>query len=169
MREAIGGTWIFQIVVFFILLFTGFMCLTINQSKAYGVKSAMLESIERHNGIDLTSDIESEDPALMEIVAALSDRAYRTTGTCPNSYVDPITLESFPYTGFTRDGKLTSTDPAFCIAKIETADYQPQEVSELPSMSYYRVVVFYQLDLPVFHDVFNFSLKGDTKLLNVSR
>lgn len=168
MREAIGGTWIFQIVVFFILLFTGFMCLSINQSKAYGVKSEMLSAIERHNGMDL-DDIDSGDPALAEIVAALSDRSYRTTGSCPNAFKDPMTGEVFSYVGFNRDGHLDSTNPAFCIARIETSSFQPQEVSELPSMAYYKIVVFYQLDLPVFHDVFNFSLKGDTKLLSISR
>ncbi len=168
MREAIGGTWIFQIVVFFILLFTGFMCLTINQSKAFGVKSAMLNAIERYNGIDL-DDIDSEDPALVEIVQALSDRSYRTTGKCPNVFRDPLSGDVFSYVGFNRDGHLDSNNPAFCIAKVETNHYQPQAVNELPSMAYYRVVVFYQLDLPVFHDIFNFRLNGDTKLLSVSR
>ena len=168
MREAIGGTWIFQIVVFFILLFTGFMCLTINQSKAFGVKNAMLNAIERHNGIAL-DDIESEDPALVEIVQALSERSYRTTGKCPDVFKDPISGEIFSYVGFNRDGHLDSNNPAFCIARIETNQYQPHMVSELPSMAYYRVVVFYQLDLPVFHDIFNFRLNGDTKLLSISR
>ena len=56
MREAIGGTWLFQIVIVFILLFTGYMCLSINHSKAYNVKSEILEIIERYNGIDLSQD-----------------------------------------------------------------------------------------------------------------
>lgn len=168
MREAIGGTWIFQIVVFFILLFTGFMCLSINQSKAYKVKSSMIDAIERNNGI-LLDGIESGDPALTEIVASLSDRAYRTTGKCPEAFKNPVTGESFSYTGFDRDGHLNSTSPAFCIARITTHEYQPHEVEELPNMSYYRIVVFYQLDLPIFNDIFNFTLRGDTKVLSISR
>lgn len=168
MREAIGGTWIFQIVVFFILLFTGFMCLSINQSKAFKVKSSMIDAIERHNGI-LLDDITSGDDALEEIVASLSERAYRTTGKCPNAFTHPVTGETIPYVGFDRDGHLNSTAPAFCIARITTHEYQPHEVNELPNMSYYRIVVFYQLDLPIFNDVFNFTLRGDTKVLSVSR
>ena len=38
MKEAIGGVSIFQIAVLFLLIFTGVMCLTINHSKAFGVK-----------------------------------------------------------------------------------------------------------------------------------
>ena len=36
---------------------------------------------------------------------------------------------------------------------------------ELPKMYYYQVVVFYQLDLPVFHELFNFRVVGNTKVL----
>ena len=46
MREAIGGTWLFQIVIVFILLFTGFMCLTINRSKAFNVKDQIIQTIQ---------------------------------------------------------------------------------------------------------------------------
>ena len=46
MREAIGGISIFQIVILFILLFTGVMCLTINHSKAFGVKDEIITIIE---------------------------------------------------------------------------------------------------------------------------
>lgn len=168
MREAIGGTWIFQIVIFFILLFTGFMCLSINHSKAYNVKSEIIESIERYNGMNL-EDIDSEDLALQDIVAALSTYSYRTTGKCPDDIINPNTGDRIIYKGFNRDGHLDSVNPAFCIAAYTTENYQPQMVEELPSMTYYKVVVFYQLDLPVFHNLFNFTLKGDTKVMNVSR
>ena len=51
MREAIGGTWIFQIVIFFILLFTGYMCMSINHSKAFNVKNTIIKEIERAEGV----------------------------------------------------------------------------------------------------------------------
>ncbi len=167
MREAIGGTWIFQIVIFFILLFTGFMCLTINQSKAYNVKSAMVDAIERYNGTNL-DDINTGDPAIEEIVASLKERGYRTTGKCPND-INYGVGKRIQYVGYDRDGHLSSTNVSFCIAKVPTHDDQPHEVDELPSMAYYKVVVFYQLDLPIFKNAFNFTLRSDTRLLNVSR
>jgi len=168
MREAIGGASIFQIVVFFILLFTGFMCLTINQSKAYNVKSAIIDAIERHNGIG-SDGIESGDPALAEIVSALSERAYRNTGKCPDGIKNSMTGDTIYYVGYDRDGHVTNNNVAFCIATVPNHESQPHVVDELPNMSHYKVVVFYQLDLPIFHEIFNFSLRGDTKILSVSR
>ena len=46
MKEAIGGVSLFQIVILFLLLFTGVMCLTINHSKAFGVKDEIINIIE---------------------------------------------------------------------------------------------------------------------------
>ena len=84
MREAIGGTAIFQIVIFFILLFTGFMCLSINHSKAFNVKNMIINTIERVEKIDLTNT--ENDEAIKEIVGYLKKNSYRTTGNCPPNY-----------------------------------------------------------------------------------
>ena len=46
MKEAIGGVSLFQIVILFLLLFTGVMCLTINHSKAFGVKDEIINILE---------------------------------------------------------------------------------------------------------------------------
>ncbi len=147
MREAIGGTWIFQIVIFFILLFTGYMCLSINHSKAFNVKNEIIKTIEREEGIDLNAP--ESDAAIQKIVSYLQSTSYRTTGSCPSGY-----------TGYDREGHLSSRSSSFCIKK-QTA----RESGELPPMSYYSIVVFYQLDLPIFRSVFSFRVTGDTKIL----
>lgn len=147
------------------------MCLSINQSKAYNVKDKILQAIERNNGIDLNSDIADGDEALTSIVSYLQENSYRTTGSCPS---DPKNADNEivgHYVGYSRDGHLESTNPAFCIAEIDVGSMENtnQVVQELPSMRYYKIVVFYQLDLPIFHDMFMFSQKGDTKIMSVSR
>ena len=50
MREAIGGAWLMGVVVFFIVLFTSYLALSVNHSRAFNVKNAIVEIIERHNG-----------------------------------------------------------------------------------------------------------------------
>ena len=45
MKEAIGGVSIFQLAVIFLLIFTAIMCLTINHSKAFGVKDEVINLI----------------------------------------------------------------------------------------------------------------------------
>ena len=150
MKEAIGGTWIFQIVIFFILLFTGYMCLSINHSKAFNVKNTIVKEIERAEGANL-SDPES-DEAIKKIVDYLKENSYRTEGQCPEDY-----------NGYNRDGKLDNRNAAFCLKEQNVASD-----SSMPNMVYYRVVVFYQLDLPIFRSVFQFRVSGDTKILSHS-
>lgn len=180
MREAIGGTWLFQIVILFVLLFAGYMCLSINHSKAFNVKNEIIQTIQTYKGIDLSQEVDpNRDLPINDIVDYLSKTAYRTGGRCPEGVKDATGSVRFPYQGFTYDGKVTTTDnAAFCIAKVESgADIMNRScggagnskcvVTELPDMSYYRVVVFYQLDLPIFRGLFNFTLYGDTKLMLV--
>lgn len=171
MREAIGGTWLFQIVIVFVLLFTGYMCMSINHSKAYNVKSDMLDIIERYGGLNVNSDIDSDDPALVAIVEGMQNNSYRTTGKCPSDIVDGNNHIIGHYVGYNRDGKLDSNNPAFCVAEVNVWDSETvaQQSCELPNMRYYRIVVFYQLDLPVFQNLFQFSLKGDTKVISTTK
>jgi len=169
MKEAIGGTWLFQIVIVFILLFTGFMCLTINRSKAFNVKDQIIQTIQSYNGMDLGSEYEEgmEGNAMADIVSYIQGSSYRTTGTMPQE--ETVNGQEVSYQCYTRDGRRTSRNPVFCIAEIEvSSEACPQGedcFQELPAMRYYRVIVFYQLDLPVFHDLFNFRVVGDTKTL----
>ena len=165
MREAIGGTWLFQIVIVFVLLFAGFMCLTINQSKAFNVKDRIIQTIQSNNGLDLDSQCGSNGKgALCEISSYLIDSAYRTTGDCNKLSSD----DGYSYYGFTKEGTRNQKNAAFCVAKINSGGIGSNSsfANELPSsVAYYRVVVFYQLDLPIFHDLFNFRIKGDTKTI----
>lgn len=170
MREAIGGTWLFQIVIVFILLFTGFMCLSINRSKAFNVKDQIIQTIQSYNGINLNNEYSSGDEGtpIADIVEYLQQNSYRTTGVYPEP--EKVKDQKVEYQCFTRDGKATSSNPVFCIAEIDTsiegcASGSTECFKELPRMTYYRIVVFYQLDLPIFHDLFNFKIVGDTKIM----
>ena len=56
MREVSGSTWVFQLMIIFILIFACFLCLVINYSKAYQVKNEMLSIIEEYEGVSSTSE-----------------------------------------------------------------------------------------------------------------
>ena len=168
MREAIGGTWLFQIVIVFILLFTGFLCLSINRSKAFNVKDQIIQTIQSYNGIDLTSEYSDGDEGpLADIISYISSNSYRTTGIVPKP--EKVGEETVSYVCYDRGGRKSESNPVFCIAPIHVDSEGCVDgancFNELPDMIYYRVVVYYQLDLPVFQEVFNFKVVGDTKTL----
>ena len=165
MREAIGGTWLFQIVIVFVLLFTGFMCLSINRSKAFNVKNYILETIQSNNG-----NVEESIPAIVEY---MKNNSYRTTGTNIGKIEQPCG-KTKEYVCYNREGNTDNHNPVFCLGQVYVNDDQTYgcldtEFKELPTMYYYHIVVFYQLDLPFFHELFGFKVPGDTKVFYNSR
>ena len=159
MREAIGGNWLFNIVIFFVILFTGYLCLSINHTKAFSVKDDIIKIIERNDGFDNLNNVNSDnDKAIINnIVRSLQEFGYRTTSVCPKADGGPI------WYGFDREGRrdTSNRNSAFCIREIDGS----KGSIDLADPVYYQVVVFYQLDLPIFNNLFGFTVKGDTRLL----
>ncbi len=159
MKESIGGTQIFIIVVTLILLFSGIMALTINHSNAFAVKDQIVSTIEKHGGLDITLAVDDNE-VLQEIVEAIKYNAYRQTGSCEQFERDG--LQDYEVIGYQRNGEEVSGNnkASFCIIKNKTA----ANVGTAPEY-YYQVVVFYTLDLPVVNEIFNFKVIGETKVL----
>ena len=160
MKESVSVTTIFQIVILYILLFTTIMCLTINNSNAFGVKDKILNIIEMNNGNYLDGDSLNE-----EIVDAISQEAYRTTGICEDGY-----------TGYERNGEpVNSGDRAsVCIKEVNVTNGIDNYLNsvldgvvsaEFIEGKYYQIILFYQLDLPVFRQAYNFHTKGETRII----
>lgn len=149
MREAIGGTWLFTIVILFVMLFTGYLCLAINYSRAYNVKNAIVDVIERENGLD--------EEAKTEINEYLQKVGYKTLGSCN-------TDEGF--TGNLSDQGYSYGQNYYCYRKINV----PNEATykDKGEATYYQVQVFFKIDLPIFGETFTFRVTGDSKLLYFS-
>ncbi len=149
MKEAIGGLGLFQIVIVFLALFSGYLCLSVNSSKAYKVKDQIINIIQKHNGVD--------DNAVEEIQSYLTTVGYRATGQCN---ADEI--------GYGANGTASySRDALFCVKEIpvHVADSDNIQSLQLPDISYYSIRVFFKLDLPVFREVFAYDIGGDTRMM----
>ena len=158
MREAISGTYIFQIVVFFVLLFTAFMSLSINYSRAFKVSSEIANMVERNNGIN--------DLSIEEIQTYLLDVGYRTTGNC-NRDRDTGNEEDLGYEAYGLDAQLVSGDKgAFCVKRVEVIN-EGDTTGQFPVTVYYKIKVFFKLDLPILSSIFEFEIKSSTKQLNL--
>ncbi len=145
MKEAISGISLFNIVIFLIMLFTGYICLSINYSRAYNVKNEILNVIRNQGGVCATNDAKCVN-FKSQITDYFQEGSYRSTGRCKSDWV-----------GYSRTGEVTNNDAAFCVKGIKV-----NSNSELPNALYYQIEVFYQLDLPIINNIFRFSVKGET-------
>lgn len=170
MKESMSITWIFQIVIFFIFLFTAIMAFTINNSNAFGVKDEIVNIIEQNEGNFFTSNGLNSD-----VVAAIDEAAYRTNGKCPTD------LDGF--IGFDRNGNPVASGEkaAVCIREVSVKggldSYLMNDAGLGSSVAtgdnlqavYYQVLVFYQLDIPVVSHSYNFTTKGETRIIYKNR
>ena len=165
MKESIGGISLTMIVIVLILLFAGIMSLTISRSNAIAVKDRIIRIIEEYdgfemNGPEVTYDTEcsGNNDALCDILDTINNYSYRQTGKCPDGE---------EVVGFQRNGaKVYSSDDkaAFCIVRTtagrDGAGYRQND------KYYYKVIMFYGIDIPVIKQILNFKATGETKMLN---
>lgn len=144
MRQSIGGTWLFSLMIIFILLFTAYLAVAINYSKSFKVKNEVINIIEREEG--LTSNVNPNDKGAIEQISSYLDSVgYINHGKCPTGYK-----------GYEKYEEGNSIKYGYCVKKYNS--YNERE----PQRSYYSVVLFFNMDLPIFGDFFTFRVKGET-------
>lgn len=140
MRESIGSTWILQLIIVFILLFVGFLTLSLGYSKSYRVKNETLSIIEKYEG--LTQD------AVAIINNYMEHNNYNAKGNCEdNSWYG---LEDFSH----KTLSVSESDKKYyyCIKKIQAKN----------NRYYYEIRTFFKFNLPVVGNFATFTLEGTT-------
>lgn len=154
MKESIGVLSLTNIVILFILLFTGYLCISLNQTKAYNVKNEIISIIQKNGGLDSN--------AINDISNYMATVGYRSTGKCDVD-TDNSTVTNF---SISQSGKLDNgTSGMICIARHNVNDNMPDPTGQFPKAAYYDVKVFFALDMPIINNVFNFNLKGNTRII----
>ena len=145
MREAIGGTWLFGLVITFIVFFASFLAISINYAKAFNVKNEVVNIVSKYEG--------NNGKARKNISNYLKKQGYMVTGTCDSDY-----------SGYDLNGK--KTDPGkksyYCIKPVSYDEYG---VTELFNRKYYSVVVFFKVDLPIIGNLTNIKVIGETEAI----
>ena len=154
MRNSMGMTWTFQIMLIFILIFASFLAIYINFNKAFKMKNEVINIIERNEGI---SDSNGRKKGAVQLIANyLRGNAYSGTGYCPD--------ETGWYGVDSLEGRgINDLEPAvlqkkyhYCVRKVIGYDDKNFE------RAYYEVIVFFKFDLPVVGNIYNFSVEGET-------
>lgn len=152
MRDAVGSTWIFGLVISFTLIFSAFLVLALTYAKAYKMKNEMTSIIEKYEGIT-TSDSLNGLGSLKIINQYLVNNNYTATGHCEDGEYGAEDLDyNSPslkaVTDTERNQKFhycidVSTDKKNCT-------------------TIYRITVFYNFTLPVLGNIRQFSISGQT-------
>lgn len=161
MKEAIGGTWLFGIVITFVVLFTTFISLSTNYSRCFRIKDEIVTTIEHYGGVN--------DKSISKINEFLSGVGYSSTSKCP-------TDDSACWYGF----RIGQTHPSgvreanYCISKTSITD--PYTVGSggnitingpigHPRSAYYQVAVFFKLNWPIISSIFTIEISGETRII----
>lgn len=166
MKESIGATQLFMIVITLVILFSGIVAFSINRSNAFTVKEELVSIIEEAGSFNIDAEIygQRSDGTLQKMVDILSKTGYRQSGNC-SVYEQRVNSDDervIEVAGYQRNGQKSTgnNSSAFCIVKIK--GNQNREDTTF----YYQVIVFYSLDIPIIKTILNFKEVGETKILN---
>lgn len=163
MKESIGGTWLFTIVIVFIALFTTFVSVTTNYARCFKIKDAVIDKIEFHKGVNSDS--------LAAIREMLVNLGYSSTGRCPDA------ADWFGFSASDNNNAPTGYggNVNFCIQKKqivcpakEVGGRVEGSFDRFPS-AYYTVVIFFKLDWPILRQIFNIKITGETTIIPYPR
>ena len=155
MRDAIGSTWVFALVITFTLIFSGFLVLALSYSRAYKVKNEMTSMIERYEGITVRT---GSNMGSVEIINKyLNNVGYKAMGHC--DYGDYAAND------------LTSIKPILVTAANAHEEYY---YCIKPNHDYkqcttrFKITVFYNFNLPILGQLSKFKISGQTNEIHHS-
>lgn len=147
MREAIGGTWLFGLVITFIVFFASFLAVSINYAKAFDIKNNVVDLISKYEG--------NNSCARQKIGEYLKNVGYLVPGECPKAGENGNPYE---YVGYNLDGtKVTSGKAYYCVSNNSV------DSTTVIDKKFYRVIIFFRIDLPMVGDITTFKIKGETE------
>lgn len=136
MREAIGNTFMYNIVIVFVLLIILVLVGSLSYSKGFKAKNKIINVIEENRGYDAT--------AIEEIDEILKSSGYR-----PKS---AFSKKSCP----DRNGELLEgSDKYFYCVYANTTDRG----------IYYSVTIYIRFEIPLLSGILEFPVSGDTRTI----
>lgn len=170
MKEAIGGTSLFLIVIVILSVFAIYISLSVNWTTAYKVKDEIIFYIEKNQGVNKST--------LTDINNYLADVGYFNYGECPKPKRKKGINAWRGYNFNSNSGWVTS-NPLYCIAKVnlikntESSTGKMKQTSTTSGVydstrgidrSYYSVRTFFLVDLPIIRSL-GLTIDGETKVI----
>lgn len=161
MRNAISGAWLYSLILIFVVLLVAFISISINYNKTYKLKTTVVNIIEEYQGVNSQS--------VSKISGFLASNTFRTVRYC-----NKTVKKGERYIGITN-GKLspmyesgtaaekTAAPQQVCISR--TAHTSTYKGKSAYTDYYYNVYMAFDFSLPVFGDIFKFSVNGSTNAI----
>ena len=143
MRETVGATWVYQLVIIFMLIFVAFLALTMNYTKAFKIKNDVVSIVEKYEGFSKKS--------VSIINNYLLSSGYTTMNSCYSGEMGSQDLKSNVLKSATSGQKYY-----YCVSKLPTATGTKLDRAK------YRVRIFFRFDLPVIGHLYTFEAEGVT-------
>ncbi len=147
MRQSIGTTTTFQIILALTLIFSAFLALAITYNRVYKLKNETVSIIEKYEG--------TNDKALKIVNNYLVNSGYHETGRCEEGEYGMLSLDDTLYELAQNDKEY-----AYCLSyNCQNARCRVGNNNYI----YYNIKLFFRFNVPFFGDLTNFSIKGQTK------
>ena len=148
MKDAIGGTFSLQIILFFLVVINAYLAFSVNYTKAFRIKNNIIAIIEQQEGYTVSSAIGGEESAETRIFNLMKSANYTINKSdlkCNKMGNGYKTI----YDDIEKAG--------FCLKLHKNAD----------GSGYYTVVTQVNIDIPIVNNILPlsgiFSIKGETK------
>lgn len=143
MRQTIGGTWLLQLMIVFILLFVGFIILTLNYSKTIKIKNETISMMEKYEGLN--------EQSIGLVNNYLASSNYKVTGLCSSDDTSGV-YGAYDLSATTLEQAQAGKKYYYCVKKYKGTN----------TTYYYQISLFYKFNLPVIGETSSFVIKGTT-------
>jgi len=183
-RESIGATWIFGIVIVFVTIFTGYLAFSVNFSKAFAFKDEIIDVLEKYDGPgdSIIGDIGSGTTTSLEEIANYTKEInYGSKGSCETvlkrlygddaynrkrNSIMGVNISVIPkpngtYASVTRGDSFLG-DELFHFCLVREGQTGSDNNAYL-SFSSYRVITFFSININILRMFGNYYVSGETK------
>lgn len=188
MKHSISNMWLLGLVALFIFVFAGFLAVTISYSVAFKTKNEMLNIIEKHNGLTYSTRTSTTSGqysgkniitglgTLQTLNAYLYGMGYKVKSVCPSNEqhgtknvvwygIKDLKVGDWNNFSGVAEKAVAGKKYYYCVSKyysVYCENGKAVNVKKNMNAAYYKVQIFYKMDLPVLGDIFTFKIDGTT-------
>ena len=160
MREAIGNSWLFSVVIVLLIVIIMVLAGSSTYTKAYKVKNKIIEVIETNGTWD--------NSGVSEVEAYLNKVGYKKTNGNSCS-VSGVNNSHYNYCVKLEDETETVSNGDICKTCVQNKDRNQCvqcRQALLNSSKKYKITAYMYLDLPIIGSMIKIPVTGETKNLN---